>query len=148
MPCSYQTGGCRKCYGKIKVQPHPGMPVMVGGGFFGSIFKPFKKAFSNPLRGLAAIGTLGGSEVVLHSADLAEKITGKKASDLVKIIGTPLAIATGGESALPTAAVAAGLKIAGKGRKKRKSKVKNKTKAKAKSKAKAKPKAKKRGKRK
>jgi len=88
-----------------------------GGDFLG-IGRAFKKTFSNPLRGIAAVGTFGMSEAVLRGADAVESVTGRKASDVVGIIGTPLALATGGESAMPTAVVKAGLKLVGKGKKK------------------------------
>lgn len=102
-------------------------PVLYGaghvyqhGGDFLGIGRAFRKTFSNPLRGIAAVSTFGLSEGVLRGADAVEKITGRKASDVVGIIGTPLALATGGESAMPTAVVKAGLNLIGKGRKPRK----------------------------
>jgi len=89
-----------------------------GGDFLG-IGRAFKKTFSNPLRGIAAVGTFGLSEATIRGMDLAEKVTGQKPSTLLKTIGVPLSIASGGESALPIAAAVAGLKMVGKGKSRR-----------------------------
>lgn len=86
-----------------------------GGDFLG-IGRALKKTFSNPLRGIAAVGTFGMSEATIRGMDLAERLTGQKPSTLLKTIGVPLSIASGGESALPIAATVAGLKMIGKGR--------------------------------
>lgn len=100
----------------------PHVPVQAGSNIFDSIGHAFKKTFSNPLRAIAAVGTLGGSEVALRSADAVEDLTGLKASKIVGIVGAPLALATAGESALPTAAVKAGLQLTGRGRPKKRPK--------------------------
>jgi len=89
-----------------------------GGDFLG-IGRAFKKTFSNPLRGIAAVGTFGLSEATIRGMDLAEKVTGQKPSTILKTIGVPLSIASGGESALPIAATVAGLKMIGKGKPRR-----------------------------
>ena len=102
----YQYGGC---------QQH-------GGNIFSSIAHGFKQTFSNPLRAIAAVGTMGGSEAFIRSGQAFKKVTGIKPSKALGIIGTPLALVTGGESKIPTAVVGASYKMIGLGKKRRRAK--------------------------
>lgn len=56
-----------------------------GGNIFDSIGKAFKRTFSNPLRGIAAVGSLGLSETFLQPLDLLKSKTGIKGSQILDV---------------------------------------------------------------
>jgi len=111
--------------GKMKIKPvHEKMYGMghchcgqMGDGFFGDIVSGIGDlvTFKDPIRSLAAIGSLGMSEGVLA----AEKITGAKASNLVKAGTTIAGLAGMPELAVPGAMVSTGLSAIGHGKKRR-----------------------------
>ena len=108
--------------GKMKIKPvHEKIYGMghcqCGNGFFGDIVSGIGDlvTFKDPIRSLAAIGSLGMSEGVLA----AEKITGAKGSDLIKAGTTIAGLAGMPELAVPGAMVSTGLKAIGHGKKKR-----------------------------
>ena len=98
-----------------------------GGDFLG-IGNALSRTFSNPLRGIAAIGTLGMSEALLQPAELVGNIVGIKPSKALElaapIIGA-VGTATGNpELGMASKGTAAVLDLMGAGRRKKKRVVK------------------------
>ena len=89
-----------------------------GGNIFDAIASGFEEAFSDPLRGIAAVATGGISEAAIRSGQAFEKTTGIKPSKAIDIAMVPAAMFAP-EIALPGAAVSAGYKLIGMGKKKR-----------------------------
>ena len=130
MPRHYK----KKNKSKMKIKPvpvrHYGYGKMHGNGFFGDLVSGIGDlvTFKDPVRSLAAIGSLGMSEGVLA----AEKITGQKASNLVKGATAIAGMIPGfQELAVPGAMVSTGLSAIGHGhcgcgKKKRKARKKRK----------------------
>lgn len=130
MPRHYK----KKNKSKMKIMPVPKRQYgygsqMHGTGFFGDLVSGIGDlvTFKDPVRSLAAIGTLGASEGVLA----AEKITGQKASNLVKAGTTIAGLAGMPQLAVPGAMVSTGLSAIGHGhcgcgKKKRKARKKRK----------------------
>ena len=103
---------------KVKVE-YTTLPVQRGGDFLG-IGRAFKKTFSNPLRGLAAVGTFGMSEAAIRSGQAFKDVTGLKPSKVLDI-GAPIAAFAGmPEIGMPAKAVSFGYKQIGLGKKRRK----------------------------
>lgn len=115
MPRHYK----KKNKSKMKIKPVPIRHYgygsqMHGTGFFGDLVSGIGDlvTFKDPVRSLAAIGSMGLSEGVIA----AEKITGKKGSQLIDsgrkittLIGMP-------ELAVPAEIVSTGLKAIGHGK--------------------------------
>ena len=100
---------------KVKVE-YTTFPVQRGGDFLG-IGRAFKKTFSNPLRGLAAVGTFGMSEAAIRSGQAFKDVTGLKPSKVLDI-GAPIAAFAGmPEIGMPAKAVSFGYKQIGLGKK-------------------------------
>lgn len=83
-----------------------------GGNIFDSIGSAFKRTFSNPLRGLAAVSTMGLSETFLQPAELIGKATGTKTSKLLEK-AVPVITAVGSAQGAPSLGRAAGLTAKG-----------------------------------
>ena len=96
-----------------------------GNGFFSDLGKSLTGAFHDPLRGLAAVATLGASEVVAVPADLFKRTTGIKASKVLDKAAPVISAVAGPEGALGSKLTSKGLSMVGLGsrrkmRKKRK----------------------------
>ena len=101
---------------KVKLE-YTTLPVRQqrGGDFLG-IGRAFKKTFSNPLRGLAAVGTFGMSEAAIRSGQAFKDVTGLKPSKILDV-GAPIAAFVGlPEVGLPAKAISFGYKQIGLGR--------------------------------
>lgn len=107
----------KKLMGPVVYRP---MPVygQRGGDFLG-ISKAFKKTFSNPLRGIAAVGTFGMSEAAIRSGQAFKKITGVKPSKALNILAPAASFLGAPEIGLPAKAVSFGYKQIGLGKKKK-----------------------------
>lgn len=123
MPRHYKKKGRGKGRGKMKIMPvHEKMYGMghcqCGDGFFGDLVSGIGDlvTFKDPIRSLAAVGSLGLSEGVLA----AEKITGQKASKLAKAGSTIAGIAGLPELVPVGAAASVALDAIGHGKKRRK----------------------------
>jgi len=103
--CHYKQGGCGQ----------------QGGDFLG-IGRAFRETFSNPLRAVAAIGTMGASEVAIRGGQAFKKITGVKPSAALDFALAPIALLAP-QAGVPTKAVSAGYKAIGLGKKKKAKKV-------------------------
>jgi len=88
--------------------------VQCGGGFFSDLGGALTGAFHDPLRGLAAVATLGASEVVAVPADLLKRTTGVKASKVLDK-AAPLISAVAPEAALCSKLTSKGLSMVGLG---------------------------------
>ena len=99
-----------------------------GGNFFSDLGSSLTGVFHDPLRALAAVGTLGASEVIAVPADMLKRTTGVRASTVLDR-AAPLIGSLGPEAVMGSKATSFGLKQIGLG-KKRKSKAKRKPPAK------------------
>ena len=103
---------------KVKLE-YTTLPINQHGGDFLGIGHAFKKTFSNPLRGLAAVGSFGMSEMALRSGQAFKDVTGLKPSKILDV-GAPIAAFVGlPEVGLPAKAISFGYKQVGLGKKKR-----------------------------
>jgi hypothetical protein len=96
------------------VQKGQGCGNQRGGNIFDSIASGFEEAFSDPMRGIAAVATGGISEAVIQSGQAFEKTTGVKPSNAIDIALIPASLFVP-EIAIPGAAVSAGYKMIGMG---------------------------------
>jgi len=103
------------------VQEGKGCCTQRGGNIFDSIASGFEEAFSDPLRGIAAVATGGISEAAIRSGQAFESTTGLKPSKAIDIAMVPATLLAP-EIALPGAAVSAGYKLVGMGKKGKKGK--------------------------
>ena len=96
-----------------------------GGNFFSDLGSSLTGVFHDPLRALAAVGTLGASEVIAIPADMLKRTTGVRASTVLDR-AAPIIGSLGPEAAMGSKATSFGLKQVGLG-KKRKSTPKKKS---------------------
>ena len=87
-----------------------------GGNIFDSIGSAFKRTFSSPLRGLAAVSSLGLSETFLQPLDLLKSKTGVKGSDVLKKAAPVISAVGGPELALGSKLTSKGLSMMGLGK--------------------------------
>jgi hypothetical protein len=99
--------GCNKC-------------GQYGGNIFNDIGGALTGAFHNPLRGLAAVATLGSSELIAAPADLFKRTTGKKASKFLNMAAPVAGLIGGPDASLGTKLTAFGLDQVGLGRRRKK----------------------------
>ena len=96
-----------------------------GGNFFSDLGSSLTGVFHDPLRALAAVGTLGASEVIAIPADMLKRTTGVRASTVLDR-AAPIIGSLGPEAVMGAKATSFGLKQVGLG-KKRKSTPKKKS---------------------
>lgn len=92
-----------------------------GGNIFSDIGNSLTGVFHSPLRALAAVGTLGASEMIAIPADLFKRTTGIRASTVLDK-AAPIFGAIDPEMAMGAKGTSFGLKQVGLGKKKRKPK--------------------------
>ena len=90
-----------------------------GGNFLSDLGGALTGAFRDPLRGLAAVATLGASEVIAVPADLLKRTTGVKASTVLDKAAPIIGPIAGPEAALGSKLTSFGLKQVGLGKKKK-----------------------------
>jgi len=90
-----------------------------GGNIFDDIGGALTGAFHDPWRGLAAIGTLGASEVIAVPADLLKRTTGVKASKVLEKAAPVITAVGGPELALGSKLTSKGLSMVGLGSRRR-----------------------------
>ena len=100
-----------------------------GGNFFSDLGSSLTGVFHDPLRALAAVGTLGASEVIAIPADMLKRTTGVRASTILDKAAPLIGPLVGPEGSMGAKATSFGLKQIGLG-KKRKAKAKRKPPAK------------------
>ena len=103
---------------KPKQQMGMGCGCQHGGNIFSDIGGALTGVFHDPLRALAAVGTLGASEVIAIPADLLKRTTGVRASTVLDK-AAPLIGSLGGEATMGAKATSFGLKQVGLGKKRR-----------------------------
>ena len=101
-----------------------------GGNIFSDIGSALTGAFHDPLRGLAAVATLGASEVIAIPADIFQRTTGVKASTVLDKTAPLIGPIAGPEAAMGAKATSFGLKQVGLGKKKRRGRPKKRVPAK------------------
>ena len=100
-----------------------------GGNFFSDLGSSLTGVFHDPLRALAAVGTLGASEVIAIPADMLKRTTGVRASTILDKAAPLIGPLVGPEGSMGAKATSFGLKQIGLC-KKRKAKAKRKPPAK------------------
>jgi len=90
-----------------------------GGSFLSDLGGALTGAFHDPLRGLAAVGTLGASEVIAVPADLLKRRTGVKASTVLDKAAPIISSVGGPELTLGSKLTSKGLSMIGLGSKRR-----------------------------
>ena len=101
-----------------------------GGNIFSDIGGALTGVFHDPLRALAAVATLGASEVIAIPADIFQRTTGVKASTVLDKAAPLIGPIAGPEAAMGAKATSFGLKQVGLGKKKRRGRPKKRVPAK------------------
>ena len=100
-----------------------------GGNIFSDIGGALTGVFHDPLRAIAAVGTLGASEVIAIPADIFKRTTGVRASTVLDK-AAPLIGTLGTEATMGAKLTSKGLSMVGLGKKKRKGRPKTRVPAK------------------
>ena len=87
-----------------------------GGNFFSDLGSAITGVFHDPVRAIAAVGTLGASEVIAMPADLLKRQTGVRTSTLLDTAAPILGPILGPEAALGAKGTSFALKQIGLGR--------------------------------
>lgn len=87
-----------------------------GGNIFSDIGSAITGVFHDPVRAIAAVGTLGASEIIAAPADLLKRQTGVRASTLLDTAAPILGPILGPEAAMGAKGTSFGLKQIGLGR--------------------------------
>ena len=103
---------------KPKKQMGMGCDCQHGGNIFSDIGSALTGVFHDPLRAVAAVATLGASEVIAIPADIFKRTTGVRASTVLDK-AAPLITALGPEAAMGSKLTSKGLSMVGLGAKKK-----------------------------
>jgi hypothetical protein len=87
-----------------------------GGNFFSDLGSAITGVFHDPVRAIAAVGTLGASEIIAAPADLLKRQTGVRTSTLLDTAAPILGPILGPEAALGAKGTSFALKQIGLGR--------------------------------